>query len=446
MSDPFDQFERTMRRAMRRARVPFWRRASTLTVIGLGIASAGALAATGVLETGSPVVEPTPTPTPTTGAGVTRGDATILPLRVADPAGGPPWGLRVFRTSRGTACVQIGRVYKGRLGVLAPPGRKPSTKVVFRELGPQPGTSSVLCGGVVRNGRPVIRGLRRVELDGGNGDAHFCNGAGGTLQPCPITNARIVRYGLLGPLARSVRFVDGAGTVRATAKTSTGGAYLFVVPVAAQPFRDAAQRERRYAEVERAMYRRLRAQGLSQSEAFRRAASAARRQLGGRTRVAAPRQPRDHVIATFAGGRRLRVAGPGRTKAALPGVTRRRQSAARVRARLSVAKRGRGDRVRFVLTFRAPVAITRADQHYTLTMRGRTAASCRLAMPGGGQSTTRDIAQGEAVRFVVEPRRFNVDGRRGRWCRGPFVARVGYSTGATGFAGRLVAAYRFTVR
>src|SRR5580700_9323981 len=34
----------------------------------------------------------------------------LLPLRITDPAGGPPWGMRVIRTTRGLACIQAGRV------------------------------------------------------------------------------------------------------------------------------------------------------------------------------------------------------------------------------------------------------------------------------------------------------------------------------------------------
>ena len=46
----------------------------------------------------------------------------VLPLRVADPDGGPPWGLRVARTSRGLLCVEVGRVVGGRIGVLGRDG------------------------------------------------------------------------------------------------------------------------------------------------------------------------------------------------------------------------------------------------------------------------------------------------------------------------------------
>jgi hypothetical protein len=42
----------------------------------------------------------------------------LLPLRVPDPQGGPPWGLRIAHTTRGDTCIQLGRVEDGKLGSL----------------------------------------------------------------------------------------------------------------------------------------------------------------------------------------------------------------------------------------------------------------------------------------------------------------------------------------
>ncbi len=42
----------------------------------------------------------------------------LLPPRTLRPAGGPPWGLRLVKTSRGLGCVQLGRIREGKLGVL----------------------------------------------------------------------------------------------------------------------------------------------------------------------------------------------------------------------------------------------------------------------------------------------------------------------------------------
>ena len=89
------------------------------------LATAGALAATGVLQipTGEPVEPHRVERDAGHGVGVPVGaTAQLLPLRVADPAGGPPWGLRMVTTSRGLACLQLGRVVGDELGVLGQDG------------------------------------------------------------------------------------------------------------------------------------------------------------------------------------------------------------------------------------------------------------------------------------------------------------------------------------
>ncbi len=92
-----------------------------LRVAGIALAlvlatTAIALAATGVIPTGS-TVRTSSRPLATAGEGVpVAGGSRLLPLRVADPAGGLPWGMRVSRTTRGLICVQVGRVEHGQLG------------------------------------------------------------------------------------------------------------------------------------------------------------------------------------------------------------------------------------------------------------------------------------------------------------------------------------------
>ena len=71
---------------------------SLLVVLAL---AAGALAATGILATGSPVPQPAGE-SAGSGSGLpARGGYELLALRVADPAGGLPWGMRcLLYTSR----------------------------------------------------------------------------------------------------------------------------------------------------------------------------------------------------------------------------------------------------------------------------------------------------------------------------------------------------------
>ena len=91
------------------------RRVRTLAIalaVALGLAGV-AYAATQLIETGEPVPPP-----PHSGSLLDRivpGTTRVLPVRAADPDGGPPWGLRVFRAKSGAFCVQTGRVVTGSL-------------------------------------------------------------------------------------------------------------------------------------------------------------------------------------------------------------------------------------------------------------------------------------------------------------------------------------------
>ena len=62
------------------------------------------------------------TSTPSSGLGVIAGPGKLFDVRAADPAGGPPWAVRMVKTSRGLGCVQLGRLVDGKLGVLGRDG------------------------------------------------------------------------------------------------------------------------------------------------------------------------------------------------------------------------------------------------------------------------------------------------------------------------------------
>jgi hypothetical protein len=446
--DAFDRLERELRGAVRAggapatasARPPCWRwprRGGLLAAVAALAIGGGALAATHVLEVGAPVPdEPALRATPHAGAGVARGDARILPLRVADTSGGPPWALRIFTSTRGGSCVQVGQVLDGRFGRVLPGA---GGRLQLRPISASPGQNS-LCGFVARNGYPVLRGLRTVQITGGHGDPRRCGGAA-----CPITAVRTIRYGLLGPAARSATYADGTGRRGPAMRVdgSYGGAYLFVVQTDPAPY-VAAERwpeERRQA-IE-AEQRRLKAAGLTPAEALRGAlAHVIRRPPPAAARASS--QIRDGVDATFADGATLRVAGHGRTSGPLPGVARAAPAPApSVRAPLRVTRHGAGAAARFTVRFRAPVAIARADHGYNLTMSGRAGPHCDRQTPDGGPATTRDLGRGAPVAFTVDP---TLPGwTRTTWCPGRHVLRVGYRSGSGPFRGRLVGSYAFTV-
>lgn len=134
MSDAFAELERELCRGVRRlaATKPqmakgssAWRAPRDHTVrlvalaIGLVLAMTTiALAATGVILTGSPV-RPSGPVSPRAGEGVpVPGHTRLLSLRAADPQGGLPWGMRVVSTTRGLVCLQVGRVKGHELGEL----------------------------------------------------------------------------------------------------------------------------------------------------------------------------------------------------------------------------------------------------------------------------------------------------------------------------------------
>lgn len=421
------------RRARRLRRLPV-----IACIAGLAVAG-GALAATGVLPIGSPLDDPSTEPVlPGDSPGLVESRTRVLPLRVADPAGGPPWALRIFRTDRGASCLQVGQAYRGRFGTVTADAAGAQT---FRPLKAIPGRNS-LCGGVERAGIPVLRGLRKVVSVGGSSDPRRCNG-----RPCPISDVRVIRYGTLGPGARSATFIDAAGKPSASMRLSpkNGGAYLFVVPVPSGPYQRADEQQQRFAAAFENALRDARAKGLSERAAYEEASRQVApviRQMRRRPAARVDLRPRDGVDATFADGSRLRVAGPGRTGAPLPGVKPRTQTLPTVAAPLRVTTRGPAARRRLVVSFRAPLAIRRFDHQYTLALSGPTGSTCKQTI-GGYQATTRRIAEGARVRFRVTPRIAGYS--RTTWCPGTFTIRAAYRAPGGPRGGFAVGTRRFTV-
>jgi hypothetical protein len=116
-ADFFDRFETELvaaagRRARRRVRF-----GGPLAFAGAVVVAGGALAATGAIELGTPD-RPVRHSAQAAGRGLgvpQPGTARLLGVRTADPIGGPPWGIRVYRSSRAYPCAQYGRVVGGRL-------------------------------------------------------------------------------------------------------------------------------------------------------------------------------------------------------------------------------------------------------------------------------------------------------------------------------------------
>jgi hypothetical protein len=209
-----------------------------LSALPLGAVTAVALAASGAL-TGEPV-------TSRYGAAVSaeEGTGTAVPasailsdLRVADPAGGLPWGLRIVRTTRDAGCVQVGRVLAGQLGVLGQNGAF-SDDGLFHPLGPEV-LDDAACQPLDDAGQLFVamsyQGLPASAY--GSGCAvgvlpeRFRRPNAVQLPQCPTADLRILYYGTLGPRAESVTYPDDDGRPATALTSGTAGAYLVVLPV-----------------------------------------------------------------------------------------------------------------------------------------------------------------------------------------------------------------------
>ncbi|RKQ90771.1 hypothetical protein C8N24_0584 [Solirubrobacter pauli] len=211
-----------------RRRRRWWRPGVLFTALPLCLGTVAVAATTGLLQ-GEPVRNPPDVKlNPKEGRGVTVDSGRLFDLRVADPAGGLPWGLRVVETSRGLGCVQVGRVSEGKLGVLGRDGAF-GDDGRFHERGAE----------VVQQSEcQLADGAGHVFIAVGysglpaSGDSSGCDARGddGTRRACPAGSLRDVYYGLLGPEATAITYEDADGQVVREPVQSPEGAYLLVKP------------------------------------------------------------------------------------------------------------------------------------------------------------------------------------------------------------------------
>jgi hypothetical protein len=281
------EFERQLRDAAeRRTRSPFARLRGRLLTRPLIVAIAVIVGGTGAAFGAKALVEvgaPAPREYPNFGEQILATGTRLLSLRVPDPAGGPPWGMRIIYTTADRhdpvrdhktarwGCVQIGRVLDDKLGILGQDGAFHNDGL-FHELPVQPEA----CGSLNHSGQLVgltggasitasaYRGLegcltgsaRRQEqmalpsIERQLGVARAekerrairaaLEGLATYRKIAPKLNAdaicvesdlRVVAYGVAGPDARSVT-ITGEGhdqTISLTPRDD--GAYLIVRPV-----------------------------------------------------------------------------------------------------------------------------------------------------------------------------------------------------------------------
>ncbi len=217
-------------------------------IMAPAIAAAVVLAGAGgavLLEQGTPLPAAYVLPAnPETGLGRPEpASLTPLPMRVADPEGGPPWAMRVIRTTRGLVCLQGGRLVNGQLGGLGS-GYAFHADGRFHPFLAEDAIGTDACpavggeGAAFLPGPPVIVPANGLALAGENvapGDRVHCDlpGEENWGVRCPQGELRQVAMGLLGPGASSIE-VSTAGSSFTVKPYGPQGAYLIVLPAQAQ--------------------------------------------------------------------------------------------------------------------------------------------------------------------------------------------------------------------
>ncbi|MGO9322900.1 MAG: hypothetical protein ACLQBY_19145 [Solirubrobacteraceae bacterium] len=194
--------------------------------VGLLMLAAVAYATTQLIQTGPPVRSEEPF-SANAGVGVaipkTEG---LLGIAAPDPAGGPPWTMREYDTSRGLGCVQVGRLVGVRIGVLGQDG-------AFHDDGrfhPLPTQASQAEGNCVlldAHGHAFLGvGTYDEPASGLPRECHLL-GSRAAGESCSRSDPRDVFYGLLGPDARSITYTV-EGRTRTIPTVGSEGAYLIV--------------------------------------------------------------------------------------------------------------------------------------------------------------------------------------------------------------------------
>jgi hypothetical protein len=202
--------------------------ACTAVLLGGGTA---ALAATGVFGSGS-TIERVTGGKPNYELGVAQNTQSgLLALRVPDPAGGPAWGMRFIRTSRGFGCLEIGRIVHGRLGLLGidDVGHDDHLFHPFAENSFSP----EFCGQLDEDGHADINAAGSSYYAAGvplTGYRCPLDGGSANNPSCPTADERELAFGLRGPDAQSVTYTAD-GRTRTERTVGPDGAYLIVLPV-----------------------------------------------------------------------------------------------------------------------------------------------------------------------------------------------------------------------
>jgi hypothetical protein len=363
-----------------------WLAAVTVLLSG----GAVALAASGLLS-GAPV-RPERPPNATAGNGLPVSGASLAPaVTVADPGGGLAWGARVFRTTRGQVCIQVGRVRSGELGELGLDSAFGSDgrfhRLPANVLPPSYGGASSQ-GECIPAGRTVVVENARADRSGAELLPEEFPPERGTKhrKVPPLADLRALAYGVLGPHAVSVTFRTPAG-LRVVPVTRGEGAFLIVEPA-----------------------------GYFKSSSLIGGSIEGRAEAGS-VLVLPPRRPDTSIlsVATFRFGAKLCSEGAGapvaarcpQRRAAPPRrwyqptrslrspvhLTLLRQSSTACRHAFLLIPCYRGE-----VSFTAPYAVENAVADYSI----EPVARCRVGgRPEGGEVLGHDVARHERIRTVL---------------------------------------------
>jgi hypothetical protein len=212
-------------------------RKTLVLVLVLVAASGSAVAATQLF--GPPVH-----PGPVVLGGPKPGSVVLTPLRVRDPAGGLPWGVRIYTPRRGApgasgavSCVQIGRVLDGRLGVIGEDGAFDNDGL-FHVLPVEPLADCVHAATFIAFPRRYIAASAFTGADscvlptmrGGDNPTTQPPRAVAGERACAIADLRVVVYGVATLHATSVRLSSTSGVMTEHLVAADRGAFLFVLP------------------------------------------------------------------------------------------------------------------------------------------------------------------------------------------------------------------------
>jgi hypothetical protein len=210
-----------------------WHR-TPLIATAVALLMVGAAFGGGLIQLGAPAKTIEGFRTPRAGFGaLTLGTVKVLPIATADPQGGPPWGMRVFSTTRSVGCIQVGRLVDGRIGALGQDGAF-GDDGRFHEL-PVRSASVLTCSALDANDRIFNNVSKGDELANAWPGRETCvpsvasraekSGVAGKI--CPQADERDLFYGLLGPYAKSITYTSH-GTRKTVATVGPEGAYLIV--------------------------------------------------------------------------------------------------------------------------------------------------------------------------------------------------------------------------